>query len=51
VVLVDRGGWALSAVNDRHLTLYNQQRMHSSLDYATPAKHERAAQQELQPAA
>jgi putative transposase len=45
-------GWALSAVNDRHLTLfdyievfYNQRRRHSTLGQISPAEFERRAEQ------
>jgi transposase InsO family protein len=44
-------GIAKAELFDYIEVFYNQQRMHLSLDYATPAEHERAAQPTLQVAA
>ena len=40
-------GIAKAELFDYIEVFYNQQRLHSSLDYATPAEHERAARQQL----
>ena len=44
-------GSAKAVLFDYIEVFYNQQRMHSSLDYATPAEHERAGLHELKAAA